>query len=195
MFWVNRLQRITRFQKFMKNNSKKFGMKNFYWTVNWARLFQQLQQRTANQFFSKPHVKWEKLKIAKAEFDTMLHHPTALVFSITYRAQTIWRLAWKCGNYRRLNSETLSDRYLISHIHDFNNFLESRSIFSVIDLVRAYNQRQKRKFRKPLWSLHSACSNFLTWRLGYTMLHKRSSVLSTQSFKVWIFVSHIWITF
>lgn len=87
----------------------------------------------------------EKMKIARAEFEKMLelgicrpsNSPWASPLHIAPKPPAGWR---PCGDYRRLNAQTLPDRYPISHIQDFNFLLEGCSIFSVIDLVRAYNQ-------------------------------------------------------
>ena len=48
-----------------------------------------------------------------------------------------WRL---CGDYRQLNARTIPDRYPVRHIHDFTHNIRGCTIFSVIDLEKAYTQ-------------------------------------------------------
>lgn len=48
-----------------------------------------------------------------------------------------WRA---CGDYQALNRMTVVDRYPIPHIQDFRYKLHGKSIFSKIDLMRAFHQ-------------------------------------------------------
>ncbi|GFX34521.1 retrovirus-related Pol polyprotein from transposon opus [Trichonephila clavipes] len=48
-----------------------------------------------------------------------------------------WRI---CGDFRRLNSVTIPNRYPLPHIHDFVSGLRGKTVFSKIDLVKAYHQ-------------------------------------------------------
>jgi len=48
-----------------------------------------------------------------------------------------WRI---CGDYWRLNKVTVPDRYPIPHLHDFTHNLEKSTIFTTLDLTKAYHQ-------------------------------------------------------
>ncbi|UYV65536.1 hypothetical protein LAZ67_3004622 [Cordylochernes scorpioides] len=45
-----------------------------------------------------------------------------------------------CGDYRKLNSVTISDRYPIPKLEDFNHILKKTRYYSKIDLFKAYYQ-------------------------------------------------------
>ena len=45
-----------------------------------------------------------------------------------------------CGDYRDLNSRTKMDRYAVPNIQEFSSQLAGSTIFSRIDLVKAFHQ-------------------------------------------------------
>lgn len=87
----------------------------------------------------------EKLALAKQEFQFMLAN------NIIRPSKSQWasplHLVNKkdgtlrpCGDYRKLNDQTIPDRYPIPRIEDFHLILKDKVIFSKIDLIKAYYQ-------------------------------------------------------
>lgn len=87
----------------------------------------------------------DRLKIAQAEFEAMLQvgtcrpseSPWASPLHLALKRDNSWR---PCGDYRMLNARTIPDRYPIRHIQDFAHSLVGCSVFSTLDMVKAFNQ-------------------------------------------------------
>ncbi|GBN74258.1 hypothetical protein AVEN_76642-1 [Araneus ventricosus] len=87
----------------------------------------------------------EKLKFLKQVFQTLMEQgiirqsQSAFASPIHFvkKPNGVWRI---CGDFRKLNAVTIPDRYPLKHIQDSSHNLAGKTVFTQIDLVKAYHQ-------------------------------------------------------
>ena len=114
----------------------------------------------------------EKLKAAKRAFSDMERQcvcekalsPWSSPLHLVPKADGAWR---PCGDYRRLNSITVPDKYPMPNISDITNVIGGVTVFSKLDLLKAYFQvpihppdRQKTAIATPFGSFVFNYSTF-----------------------------------
>lgn len=76
----------------------------------------------------------EKLKAAKNEFEILIKA------GICRPSKSCRSSPVHGGDFRVLNAITVPDRYPISYLSDFKNILQGKTIFSKVDLQKAFHQ-------------------------------------------------------
>ena len=87
----------------------------------------------------------KKLSAAKAAFKEMesmgvchkAPSPWSSPLHMVKKADGSWR---PCGDYRRLNNVTVNDKYPMPNVSDMTNVVGNSSVFSKLDLLKAYFQ-------------------------------------------------------
>jgi cleavage and polyadenylation specificity factor subunit 1 len=87
----------------------------------------------------------DKLKIAEAEFRSLeaagivrrSNSPWSSPLHMVPKPDGSWR---PCGDYRRLNTITVQDRYPLPSIPDLSAKLHGCKVFSCVDLIKGYHQ-------------------------------------------------------
>lgn len=87
----------------------------------------------------------KRMEVVKAEFEFMLDNgiirPSSSQWASPLHVVTKPDGSLRpCGDYRRLNDQTIPDRYPLPRIDDFLSILPNTTIFSKVDLYKAYYQ-------------------------------------------------------
>src|SRR5215470_8795448 len=126
--------------------------------------------------FAKPRrLPPEKLKVAKAQFQQMLDLGLIRPSDSPY-ASPLHLVPKKThgdfrptGDYRRLNAQTVVDRYPIPYIFDFTAHLNGMTVFSKLDLCQSYMQIPMHPDSIPATAIITTFGKFEYLRMGFGM--------------------------
>src|SRR5215469_5106913 len=125
----------------------------------------------------------DKLSAAKAEIAYLMENGILRPSNSPYASpihlvpkgpagSATWRL---CGDYRALNSTTIPDRYPLPHLQDFTANLSGATIFSKIDLVKAFHQLDMAEVDIPKTAIITSFGLFEYLKLPYGLKNAAQS--------------------
>ncbi|XP_050339479.1 uncharacterized protein LOC126765838 [Bactrocera neohumeralis] len=100
--------------------------------INSVREFSDVTRPVAPDSTTKSTLVHRKLDICRPSSSNW-----ASPLHMVRKADGSWR---PCGDYRALNAVTVPDKYPLPFLHDFSNTFAENSIFSKIDLQKAFHQ-------------------------------------------------------